>query len=318
MEIKKVVSVIILYFNQPDYIFDALKSVLIQDYENIELIIADDASQNINKKEIEDYIAKNARKNISSFKIITQLENVGTVRNINLSILLAKGKYIKVFAADDVLYSSNVLTRQVAILEKDNTLAVTGKLMQCDNNLEFVFDKSVHKNNVLLPKMLSMNAKKRERFIIRNNLFPYITQSMLFSRKFFDVVGFYNEQYFLIEDIPMMWKIMDKLINVSFIDEYVIKHRIDTGVTKKAIFVESESYANDCVLQLRELGKRTKNPLTKIDCWCRQKLFLLRYNLSRVKGRRAKAYIIIKNIFPLFLFSLMHPRKMSIMFQRRP
>ena len=43
------VSVIILTYNQMDYLYDAIKSVLNQDYPNIELIVSDDASCNFQK-----------------------------------------------------------------------------------------------------------------------------------------------------------------------------------------------------------------------------------------------------------------------------
>mgnify|MGYP000424525881 CR=1 FL=1 len=55
------VSVIILTYNQMDYLYDAIKSVLNQDYPNIELIVSDDASCNFQKGMLEKFIEENKK-----------------------------------------------------------------------------------------------------------------------------------------------------------------------------------------------------------------------------------------------------------------
>ena len=74
------VSVIILTYNQMDYLYDAIKSVLNQDYPNIELIVSDDASCNFQKGMLEKFIEENKTDNIKNTIIIVNSSNVGTVK----------------------------------------------------------------------------------------------------------------------------------------------------------------------------------------------------------------------------------------------
>ena len=53
---NKLISCIIITYNQNKFLFDAIDSVLSQDYEYIELIIADDCSSDFEKSSIEKYI----------------------------------------------------------------------------------------------------------------------------------------------------------------------------------------------------------------------------------------------------------------------
>ena len=59
-------SIIVLHYNQPRYVFTALDSVLNQNYENIELIFADDASTTINLEKIQAYIEEHKNNNIKT------------------------------------------------------------------------------------------------------------------------------------------------------------------------------------------------------------------------------------------------------------
>ena len=63
MKIKKV-SIILIHYNQKEFIKEALKSVFNQTYNNIELLIADDASEDFDLKELKKYIEKENKNKI--------------------------------------------------------------------------------------------------------------------------------------------------------------------------------------------------------------------------------------------------------------
>lgn len=309
-EKHELVSVIILYYNQPMLVYDAIKSVLEQSYENIELIIADDCSREMDADAITEYVSRNRQSNLAHFEILSHRQNVGTVKNINRAIVKSTGKYIKIFAADDVIANNAVISEQVNRLKSCDGLIVTGKLMQCDEQLRSVRDKSVERNNADLQMMLNMDPQKRERYIYKHNLFPYCTQSMLFSRKFFDKYGLYDETYQLIEDTPLMWRILDEKISVAYLDDFVIKHRVDTGVTAKSISIHSERYVNDCIIQLETTKRRNAGILCKLDCICRIKIFRMRGELTEDEKSGNKLAVILKYIPYELLFVCLHPKKM--------
>jgi len=102
-------TIVITCYNQEEYIYNALHSVFIQDYNNIEIIITDDASRNFNKSKVEKYIKENRKDNIREYCFIINKKNIGTVKTLNKAIRNSKGKYITFFAADDELSNENII-----------------------------------------------------------------------------------------------------------------------------------------------------------------------------------------------------------------
>ena len=58
---KETISAIILCYHKFDFIYDAILSVLEQDYESIELIISDDGSPHFPEDDIRAFIQKNKK-----------------------------------------------------------------------------------------------------------------------------------------------------------------------------------------------------------------------------------------------------------------
>ena len=98
-------SIIIASYNIEKYIGEAIESVLEQDYDNYELIIADDSSKDNTIEEIKKY--KDDR-----IKTYVTAKNTGTAGGTrNLGLKYAKGDYILFLDGDDKLYDKNVLTK---------------------------------------------------------------------------------------------------------------------------------------------------------------------------------------------------------------
>ncbi|NZA40106.1 glycosyltransferase [Eubacterium callanderi] len=107
-------SVIILTYNNTEYLFGLLDSLFKQTYNNIELIISDDASTSFDMNKIDNYIKSNKKNNIVSYQIIIRKKNGGTVKNINGALKRCNGEIIKLIAADDAFYNDNVIENFVA------------------------------------------------------------------------------------------------------------------------------------------------------------------------------------------------------------
>lgn len=97
---QPLVSVCIPSYNNAEFIEETILSVLEQSYSNIELIITDDASN--------DDTVKTINRVISGCSIPVRVEvseeNGGIASNWNHALSLAKGSYIKLLPADDVLH----------------------------------------------------------------------------------------------------------------------------------------------------------------------------------------------------------------------
>lgn len=109
------VSAIIIFLNEEVFLREAIESVLVQTYDNWELLLVDDGSTDKSTKIAGLYAEQHPEK-------IRYLEhaghqNRGMSASRNLGVMNANGKYIAHLDADDVWFAHK-LERQVAILEK--------------------------------------------------------------------------------------------------------------------------------------------------------------------------------------------------------
>ena len=103
------VSVIIPTYNCAQYITEAIKSVLNQTYNNIEIIVVDDGSTDNTREVLEPCISK------SLIRFIRQ-ENRGPGAARNTGINAAKGEYICFLDADDSL-TQDSLEKRLDLIE---------------------------------------------------------------------------------------------------------------------------------------------------------------------------------------------------------
>lgn len=118
------VSICIPAYNQPESLRRALFSALNQDFEDAEIVITDDTS---------DDSIENIINNIHATEKIRYYKNAsrkGTPGNWNQAIKLASGEYIKILHHDDWFSSASSLGKFVDLLEKnpDTDLAFCSSL----------------------------------------------------------------------------------------------------------------------------------------------------------------------------------------------
>jgi len=97
------ISIIITYFNLGKYIKDCVSSVLEQTYKNYEVIIVNDGSDAKNSRVLDDL--KN-----DNIKIIRSRKNEGQLCAFLKGLKSAKGEFICMVDADDVLLSNHLKT----------------------------------------------------------------------------------------------------------------------------------------------------------------------------------------------------------------
>lgn len=110
------ISVCIPVYNCEGYIGSTIESVLVQTFKNFELIILNNYSTDRTLDIIRQY-------NDPRIRIIENETNIGAEGNWNKALSEARGKFIKILCADDLLYP-NCLERQVAILENPSNKGV--------------------------------------------------------------------------------------------------------------------------------------------------------------------------------------------------
>lgn len=230
MEKNKLVSIIILTYNNFEYIFEALDSVFIQSYPNIEIVINDDGSQYFNEEEIISYINLNKNKNIKSYVINRNKKNIGTVRSFNNAIKLSKGEYIFPLACDDCFYDSKVIENIIKYLKNTDLLLVTSYRYMYDNSLKNKLQIEPKSEDI---EYLYKDVSELYHRLCKGNFIS--GASTYYKREFFSRYGMFDEKYVLLEDYPKYLNITRKGCRIGFIDIPTIKYRYGGISTSKKI-----------------------------------------------------------------------------------
>ena len=115
------VSVLLITYNQENYIEEAIVSAAEQDYDNLEVIAADDCSTD-NTSEI---IRSLERKYPGRVKAVIGDENLGITGNCNRGLSHCDGKYTAHIGGDDV-FCPGKISAQVKWMEEDPRRVLSG------------------------------------------------------------------------------------------------------------------------------------------------------------------------------------------------
>ena len=119
---KPLVSVIMgVYNTKPEYLKQAVESILAQTYDNLEFVIVDDGNR---KDEIISYLHR-IKQSDNRVKIIVNEENIGLTRSLNKAIDHSRGKYIARMDSDDISLPDRLL-KQVEYMEVHPEVCMTG------------------------------------------------------------------------------------------------------------------------------------------------------------------------------------------------
>lgn len=138
------VSIGLLTYNHENYIEDALKSLLNIDYDDLEILILDDASQDSTQNIILHYIDR-LKKKYKSVKYIFHEYNTGNIsKNTNELIKKTTGKYFIDVAGDDMLLPKGIPVLIKAMEDHPECSVVCANMIAVEETYHFgdAFDPS--------------------------------------------------------------------------------------------------------------------------------------------------------------------------------
>ncbi|MDD4927938.1 MAG: glycosyltransferase family 2 protein [Gallionella sp.] len=118
---QPLVSVHVITYNQKQFIHETLRSVLDQDYNNIEIVVADDGSTDGTAEIILGYAQQYPDKVVP----LIGGPNLGITGNSNRGLRTCTGKYIAFLGGDDI-YLPGKISKQVEWFEADSSRVLCG------------------------------------------------------------------------------------------------------------------------------------------------------------------------------------------------
>lgn len=167
------VSVIMPVFNSATYLRLAIDSILKQTYENIELLIVDDASTDNSIEIIKSFSS-------SKIRFFKNEKNIGVSATRNKMIDLLNGKYIALMDSDDISPNYRI-EKQVDFLEKNSEYGLIGGHYERFSKGRFFKKRKIHKHSLFqeenqvklnfLGSIAAPTAMFRTSIIRKNNLY---------------------------------------------------------------------------------------------------------------------------------------------------
>lgn len=114
------VSIAIITYNQKELLRECIESCLIQDYPNIEIVVADDASSDGTQEMLREYESRYQGK----FVLKLAERNQGITKNCNVAHFACTGKYIAWLGGDDLMLPGKI-KEQVQFMENNPNCSIS-------------------------------------------------------------------------------------------------------------------------------------------------------------------------------------------------
>ena len=170
------VSVIVPTYNRPDMLKEALTSVLSQTYQNFEVIVVNDAGDDV--KDVIDSLNKEGK-----IIYLQHKENKGLPAARNTGLKAAGGKYIAYLDDDDIYYPNHLETLVNFLENSDYKIAYTDSYYAFQ---EWITDKYV----TVARKIIYSQDFDRKKLLV-SNYFPVI--NVVHRRDILENVGLFDE-----------------------------------------------------------------------------------------------------------------------------
>ena len=180
------VSVIMPAYNAADYIEEAIESVLIQNYQNFELMIINDGSTDDTEQIVKKFDDHRIR-------YINQ-ENTGASSARNNGIKRSNGKFIVILDHDDMM-TPDFIAQHLKAFEENHQ----ADLIYCDDRL--IDSKGNPIRVITRPEYADRKHLIRDLFRCGFPVVPFWT---CIKRDVFNKIGFYNEKLIIGEDYDMI------------------------------------------------------------------------------------------------------------------
>lgn len=175
---QALVSIILPTYNRSNLLPYAINSILTQTYQNIELIVIDDNSQDKTNEIVHSF-------NDPRIKYLKNDSNLKLPRTLNRGFSIAKGDYLT-WTSDDNLFSVQAIEKMVDTLKKpDNDFVYADYFLFSDQ------DSNGHPLNPIPIKQADILQLEKSN---------HIGACFMYSRRLYEHIGDYDPSLFLVED----------------------------------------------------------------------------------------------------------------------
>lgn len=192
---KVTVTIITATYNYGEFIRDALGSVNAQTFRDWECIVIDDASTDGTADIVQEFVQRDDR-----FKYLLMDKNGGVSAARNKGLEQARGRYIQLLDADDVL-APQKLKRHVAYMEQHPEVSLV-----YSDFVHFIGSPDLNKEGeYATSEKINGSGNKVIARLLKGNIFRPAT--VMFRASVLATVGLFNERFRYVEDLDLWFRI---------------------------------------------------------------------------------------------------------------
>lgn len=210
-------SIILVTYNQENYILETLNSMLESNISDVELVITDDCSEDQTTTVAEKWLSQNAHR-FASVDILKNKNNVGVVQNVHRGFLASHGSLIKPIAGDDWFLPGaiNLIKKYDGI---NNTIFCSPVRIYHEQTKKTV-DQNYNKNSDFFQK----NSKEQYKEILKGCFIS--APGAFYSRDVWKDAEIYKTRLKHIEDWLLWIRCTEMKKEFRLIDDFLVVYRI--------------------------------------------------------------------------------------------
>lgn len=221
---KNKVSICIPLYNGSKFIKETLKSVLSQDYPEMEIIINDDCSTDGSVDIVKGF-------QDSRIKVYENQKNYGLVGNWNKTVSYASGEFVKLMCQDDLLCAGAV-SRQVELLKKYPSASLSvGNTYVIDAKGHVVMKRKRFQKEALV------HGKKYAKLSLLGRNIYAEPPNILYRTKDFFKAGKYDTSLFYTPDWDFGIR-LSYLGDVACSNDYIMKFRLSESSETSRLYAK--------------------------------------------------------------------------------
>ena len=268
---KPLITIGMLTYNHEKYILDALRSLLSQEFECIELLILDDASTDNTPLIIEQNMEKLKRK-FERVVFIRHKKNCGSIsQNCNQMMKIMRGDFYFSFSGDDILLPQCIYLLYDKLQEHPECMVIHANVIQVPDS--YIYGDKISEHDVFW--------KNRKSGLEPENFFyqlmygnAVVALSVMYRKEVINIYGYHDEDI-MYEDYEY-WLRISRTEKFYYYNQVVALYRkAKTSITN---FKEDSYYKlnvaiySDYLTKQKYIGQLTEDERT--ECWIK---FYMRY-----------------------------------------
>ena len=216
------ISVLISVYNDERRISDAIESILNQTYENFELLIMDDYSND------ETYgVCKGFEEKDTRIKLFKNNKNLGLTKSLNLLIEKSNYPIIARQDSDDISFPDR-LNRQLNFMNNNNLDACT----------------TIAHTNTLKRRRPFLSQYLPQKFVMKYKN-PFIHGTLMIKKDTLSTLGNYHEQFYYSQDYKLITDLINQNFKIKILNKPLYELNVKNNISTKN--KDDQKYYASCV-----------------------------------------------------------------------